>query len=119
MEEAPIDLMPSDTEQRAYDAGERAMQNPVIQNAVSAILLYTWLIKASRTPQNTARLQNNLGIAYRNLPTGDRGDNLRHAISCYEQALEVFTSMHVDHYAQVVKRNLEIVRQELRDLEQG
>ncbi|HCI80401.1 MAG TPA: hypothetical protein DHW02_12000 [Ktedonobacter sp.] len=164
MEEAPIDLMPPDTKQRAYDVAERARQNSVIQNVVPAILLYTWLLQASQTLHNTARLQNDLGIAYRNLPTGDRGenlrqaitcydqallvrtreaapldwaatqnnlgnayaglptgdrgDNLRLAIACYEQALEFFTSMHVDHYAQVVKRNLEIAQQELQDLEQ-
>ena len=31
--------------------------------------------------------QNNLGNAYLRLPTGDRGENLRAAIECYERAL--------------------------------
>ena len=35
--------------------------------------------------------QNNLGIAYCDLPTGDRGENLRRAIACYEAALRVWT----------------------------
>ena len=35
--------------------------------------------------------QNNLGNAYRALPTGDRAANLEQAISHYQQALEVFT----------------------------
>ena len=35
--------------------------------------------------------QNNLGTAYRNLPTGDRGANLGRAIACYTEALTVYT----------------------------
>ncbi len=35
--------------------------------------------------------QNNLGIAYSDLPTGDRGENLRRAIAYYESALRVRT----------------------------
>ena len=35
--------------------------------------------------------QNNLGIAYADLPTGDRGENLTKAIACYEAALRVYT----------------------------
>jgi len=35
--------------------------------------------------------QNNLGLAYANLPTGDRGENLRLAIERYEAALRVYT----------------------------
>ena len=35
--------------------------------------------------------QNNLGVAYRQLPVGDRAANLQQAIACYEQALRVFT----------------------------
>ena len=35
--------------------------------------------------------QNNLGTAYSDLPTGDRGANLGRAIACYEAALRVYT----------------------------
>jgi tetratricopeptide (TPR) repeat protein len=35
--------------------------------------------------------QYNLGNAYSELPTGDRGENLRRAIACYENALRVYT----------------------------
>lgn len=35
--------------------------------------------------------QNNLGIAWRNLPTGDLGENLAKAIDAYEAALTVYT----------------------------
>jgi hypothetical protein len=35
--------------------------------------------------------QNNLGNVYARLPTGDRGENLKRAIQCYEAALRVRT----------------------------
>jgi len=41
--------------------------------------------------ESYAGLQNNLGIAYRNLPTGDRAANLEQAITCYREALRVYT----------------------------
>ncbi|MBI4489703.1 MAG: tetratricopeptide repeat protein [Deltaproteobacteria bacterium] len=41
--------------------------------------------------QLIAGCQNNLGNAYQNLPTGDRGENLKKAIACYEAALRVRT----------------------------
>jgi tetratricopeptide (TPR) repeat protein len=33
--------------------------------------------------------QNNLGNAYSQLPTGDRAENVRRAIACYEEALRI------------------------------
>ena len=38
-----------------------------------------------------AGMQNNLGNAYAQLPTADRGANLGRAIACYQQALTVYT----------------------------
>jgi hypothetical protein len=38
-----------------------------------------------------ARAEHNLGFAYAKLPTGDRGDNLKRAVACYETALAAFT----------------------------
>ncbi|MEM7813268.1 MAG: tetratricopeptide repeat protein, partial [Planctomycetota bacterium] len=38
-----------------------------------------------------AGTQNNLGLAWRNIPTGDRGANLDKAIAAFESALEVYT----------------------------
>ncbi len=38
-----------------------------------------------------ARIQNNLGIAYRNRIKEDKGENIEKAIACYQQALLVFT----------------------------
>src|SRR5947208_615630 len=35
--------------------------------------------------------QNNLGAAYSDFPTGDRAENLKRAIACYEAGLQVCT----------------------------
>jgi predicted ATPase len=49
-----------------------------------------------------ALCQNNLGIAYSNLPTGDRWKNLEHAIGCFEAALRVHTEHEVpDDWARI------------------
>jgi hypothetical protein len=42
-------------------------------------------------PVDWAMTQTNLGIAYQNFPTGDRGQHLTRAIACYEAALRVYT----------------------------
>ncbi len=42
-------------------------------------------------PEAWAEAQNDLGIAYRELPTGDRDRSLAKAISCFEEALRVRT----------------------------
>ena len=34
---------------------------------------------------------NNLGTAYLDLPTGDRGENLKKAIESYNEALKIYT----------------------------
>ncbi len=41
--------------------------------------------------QLIAATQNNLGNAYRDLPTGDRGQHLNDAIICYKEALTEYT----------------------------
>jgi predicted ATPase len=48
-------------------------------------------LSIDEAPQAWARTQNNLGVAYRNLPTGDRSENLANAIACYEAVLRVWT----------------------------
>jgi len=50
--------------------------------------------------------QNNLGNAYRNLPTGDRGANLGRAIECYQKALTVYTSEAAPRNYAMVQNNL-------------
>jgi tetratricopeptide (TPR) repeat protein len=44
-----------------------------------------------RSPEFKAGVLNDLGTAYAELPTGDRGANLGRAIECYQQALTVYT----------------------------
>ncbi len=44
-------------------------------------------------PQDWATTQNNLGIAYRDLATGDRGDNLKRAIECFQAAARSFATV--------------------------
>ncbi len=48
-------------------------------------------IDPEAVPGTWAMTQNDLGVAYWNLPTGDRGENLAEAIACYEAALRVRT----------------------------
>ena len=92
VQQAPTELMPADAEQRAYAALVQAEQHHYARDAVTALVFYTWLLSASReSPTVAARIENNLGNAYRDLPGGDRDANLKHAIACYEAALEVRT----------------------------
>ena len=43
-------------------------------------------------PSGYAKTQNNLGIAYADLPSGDRAANLARAIDCYTEALRFRTA---------------------------
>ena len=65
-------------------------------------------------PVEWTMTQNNLGIAYRDLPGGDRQANLWQAIACYTQALEALQALHVDSYARVVQTDLDRVRDALQ-----
>ena len=58
---------------------------------------------------STAVLRHYLGIAYSDLPGGDREKNLQQAVTCFTQALEVLQSLHMDSYADVVQKNLDQV----------
>ncbi len=42
-------------------------------------------------PVDWAQTQNNLGVAYDDLPTGDRAANLKSSKACFESALRVYT----------------------------
>ena len=57
-------------------------------------------------PSAWAGTQNNLGNAYSELPTGDRGENLRRAIACYESALRVYTEADFPSDWAVTQHNL-------------
>jgi hypothetical protein len=57
-------------------------------------------------PQDWARTQNNLGIAWSNLPSGNRDENLRRAIDCYEAALRVYTEKDFPCDYKTVRQNV-------------
>ena len=55
----------------------------------AAIVCYTAYLRvhtANDAPSDWAGTQNNLGNAYSQMPIGDRAENLRRAIACYEAA---------------------------------
>jgi tetratricopeptide (TPR) repeat protein len=61
---------------------------------VEAIHLYEralTILDEHESSAGWAGIQDNLGLAYFQLPTGDRGRNLERAIACFEQALQVRT----------------------------
>ncbi len=88
--QAPTELMPPDTEKRAYEAFQRLnLYN--LHDGVTALVLYTWLLTVfERAPTKVADIQHNSGIAYTSLSRGDRQANLHRAIECYESALTIY-----------------------------
>jgi tetratricopeptide (TPR) repeat protein len=75
------------------DLSLAAGQRNIGANCQEAIELFA---KAAKVYEATdkgkwAKTQNNLGIAYSELPTGDRAENMKKAIAAHEAALGVFT----------------------------
>jgi len=63
------------------------------QAAIRLLQAYEQILAQLVTDSNWnfyASLQMNLGLAYDALPQGDRADNLKRAIACYRQALQVW-----------------------------
>ena len=92
--EQALALRPDDFTARnnAAVAHARARLGNLSEHRMRAIELFRGTL--DRVPAgspNWAVTQNNLGNAYRGLPTGDRGKNLARAIACYERALTVWT----------------------------
>ncbi len=113
--QAPTGLLPQDAEHQASSALLQADQQRNVQDGVTAIVLYTWLLTASRgNATKEADLLHDLGAAYSNLPGGDRQANLQQAIACFTQALEALQALHVDNSAGVVQTNLDLVRDALQ-----
>ena len=69
--------------------------------------------------QLVAGCQNNLGIAYQNLPTGERGKNLQSAIDCYSAALRVYTEKDFPLHWAATQNNLGIAYQNLPTGDRG
>ena len=79
-------------ETKAYfDRAEKYYELREFSRAIEEYKKALSTINKSDEPENYAGIQNNLGNAYCDLPTGDREENLRKAIECYEKALEIRT----------------------------
>jgi len=92
-----LELMPDDPG-AALAAGNAELALGLVRDAARhiprAVALYRRALgrwTEQDAPRDWAMTRNNLGIAWRNLPTGDRGENLQRAIACYEAALRVYT----------------------------
>ena len=59
--------------------------------AIKSYQLALTVLTFKKFPQDWARIQHNLGNAYRNRIRGERADNLESAIACYQEALKVYT----------------------------
>jgi len=70
--------------------------------------------KRAFTPALTAATQNNLGIAYGDIPGGDRAANIQQAIECYEAALRVQTEQAFPREHKIVQDGLESARKLLK-----
>ncbi|WP_207682746.1 CHAT domain-containing protein [Desulfonema magnum] len=64
---------------------------PRLNEAIAAYELAAEKALCIGNEQAYGTTQNNLGAAYSDLPTGDRGENLGNAIACYQNALRVRT----------------------------
>ena len=90
--QAPTDFLPNTTEARGEEALMRAHQQHEAQSAITVIVLYTWLLSASKDDrEHAARLQHTLGMAYMQLPGGDRAANVQQAMASFQATLQVYT----------------------------
>lgn len=89
--QAPTELIPLDTMQRANEAAERVIKHREMRDGVVAIVLYRWLLTASKDKVEAALILHRLGIAFGNLRGGDKLSNLQKAIACYQEALQTRT----------------------------
>ncbi|MDQ3812474.1 MAG: tetratricopeptide repeat protein, partial [Armatimonadota bacterium] len=64
------------------------------------------LLSPEREKEEWARGQNTLGIILRNSPSGDRMENLRQAIACFEAALRVRTEAEFPYDWAATQNNL-------------
>ena len=69
--------------------------------------------------QDWAALQNNLGVAYSDLPTGDKGENLAKAIACYEAALRIRTEKDFPSQWAMTQNNLGIAHRNMPTGDKG
>src|SRR5438046_3073622 len=76
--------------QKAQELEERRQHDPLA--TIPMVQLYTQMLgrlQPNMSPSFYADIQDNLGTAYRDLPTGDPTANLKRAIACYQEALRI------------------------------
>ena len=79
------------------------------RNIRRCIACYEVLLRVyteEKFPQHWAQAQNNLAIAYYELPTVDRDQNLKRAIAFYEAALRVYTKAFLAEDWAMIQNNL-------------
>lgn len=59
--------------------------------AIKGYQLVLTVLTFKKFPQDWARIQNVLGLAYWSRIRGERADNLETAIACYQEALKIYT----------------------------
>jgi tetratricopeptide (TPR) repeat protein len=112
--QAPIGLMPQDTESFANIALSQAREKSDPLYAIVSIVLYTWLLTASSNDTyKAACIQRNLGNTYSHLFQGNRQVSLRAAIACYEASLSVFNYASFPADWGGIKNNIGIAYQNL------
>jgi formylglycine-generating enzyme required for sulfatase activity len=75
--------------------GDRANN---LQRAVASYHEALRIFTPEAAPLDYARTQNNLGEAYRSLPTGDREANVQRAIASFEEALRLHPAFPVAYF---------------------
>ncbi|KAF5424381.1 MAG: hypothetical protein C5S44_01645, partial [Candidatus Methanocomedens sp.] len=88
-------------------------------NAIQCYKVTLRIRTETEFPRDWAITQNNLGLAYSDLPTGDCGDNLENAIQCYEAASRVFNETDYPYQSAVLKENLKRAQNRLNDRKSG
>jgi len=83
-------------------------QSSNLQKAISCYEAALRVRTEETFPQDWAGTQNNLGIAWTDMPTGDKTANLEKAIACYEAALWVHTEQEFPRDWANIQNNLGI-----------
>jgi len=99
--QAPTRHLSEAIKQRASSAHMLAKQQKDLQNSITAIVLYIWMLDSTkRNKYEMAHLQHYLGDAYSVLPGGDKQSNLQKAREYYEACLSVFTLDFPDEWSE-------------------
>ena len=93
--------------QHMLDLRQRVQREPrVLTELISALEKLLARVDQKIHASLWAALQVELGNAYRDLPTGDRGANLGRAIACYTAALTVYTPQAAPRRYAATQNNL-------------